>query len=329
MKADLGAFHVLLPAKWVSLDLDPTTRAASIDAYVEEYGHGLAGRGLTRADVAALLEGVAAQACALGGVYAAVYGDALGGGRNISASLVVAMVDGQGVSAPGGADPAAVVSALRNLFAEEGEADVRTLASGPALRVRRQFDAPMPGGSRAPVLSVRYLTPVPQLDRLALLEFSTPSLALAEPFADLFDAIAGMGALLAAAFWEPGKVGPVVAELLVLEGERSAPDDLEAEMASLLKILGQADASDLGPRDVRPAEHPIGQSARVRWLVDLARASGGESSAVRDVTQHWIPMGSGPTASLLILSVTTTAIHVGDDVAAVADLVADNISWAG
>jgi hypothetical protein len=62
---------------------------------------------------------------------------------------------------------------------------------------------------------------------------------------------------------------------------------------------------------------------------DLARAGDPESSAVRDVTQHWIPIGSGPNAALLIVSVTTTAIHVGDDVAAVGDLVADSISWSG
>jgi hypothetical protein len=137
-----------------------------------------------------------------------------------------------------------------------------------------------------------------------------------------------MGALLAAAFWEPTEGGPVVAELLALEGQRSDPDDLGAEIAALRKTLSRADPSDLGPRDVSETDHPVGRSVRVRWLVDLARAGDGTSSAIRDVTQHWLPLGTGPGAVLLILSVTTTAIQVADDVAAVADLVADNISWA-
>jgi hypothetical protein len=140
---------------------------------------------------------------------------------------------------------------------------------------------------------------------------------------------ASMSALLAAAFWEPGAAGPVVAELLVLEGERSTPDDVEAETASLLQALNRMDPADLGPRDVSAVELPIGPGIRARWLVDLARAGDGESTAIRDVTQHWIPVGSGPEATMLILSVTTTALHVSDDVAAVADLVADNISWSG
>ena len=135
------------------------------------------------------------------------------------------------------------------------------------------------------------------------------------------------GALFAAVFWEPGEIGPIVADLLVLEAERSEHDP-EAELASLRDALAGPEPADLGPRDISLVGIALGRSVRVRFLVDPQGGDNGQSADVRGVTQHWIPLGSGPDAALVVISVTTTALHVGDAVAGVADLVAQNLAWS-
>jgi hypothetical protein len=188
---ELAELGVMLPAKWIRVDLDPETRAASHAAIVAERGGPALEQGATEAGLAGLLEGVARAARAAGGVYAAFYSDVLGG-RQVAASLVISVVEATGAPPPPEADTATLAASLRNLLAGEGEAEVRELPVGPAVRLRRQSNAPVPGGgaSTAPVMNVRYVVPLPGLRRLAVLEFSTPNLALGDAFADLFDTIA-------------------------------------------------------------------------------------------------------------------------------------------
>lgn len=181
--------RVAVPATWIELDLDPATRTESFARLVEARGLAAQAAGVAPGDLVAMLEGVAARARAAGAVYAAVYSDVIDG-IQVSASLIASVVDGQGPPPPPGTDAAAVARGLVPMLAGSGPAEVRTLPAGPAVRVRTSLDAPVPGGGTAPVDNVRYAVPLPGLDRLALLEFSTPSLDLSDAFAGLFDAIA-------------------------------------------------------------------------------------------------------------------------------------------
>lgn len=187
---DLLGFRILLPAKWVEIDLDPGSSAAALRAIVEERGGAARTAGATEEDLLGLLEGVAAAARATGASYAAFYSDVFGD-RVISASLIAGMVSGAGAPPPREADPASAAAALRQLLAPDGDAEIRDLPAGRAVRVQRRQDVPAPGGQLIPVENVQWLIPTPGLEGVCLLEFNTPAVALAGSFSQLFDAIAG------------------------------------------------------------------------------------------------------------------------------------------
>jgi hypothetical protein len=189
--ADLLDFRILLPAKWIELDLDPQTRTSSFRTIVAQRGASALDQGDTADELVSVLETAAAQALALGAVYAAFYSDVLGEDRPVTASLLVSIVRGTGAPLPEGANASTMVSALRDVYASGGETQVHELSASPAVWVKSRGEAPTPGGAIVPVLNIRYLVPVPDLDRIVVMQFSTPNLALAEPFAELFDAIAG------------------------------------------------------------------------------------------------------------------------------------------
>lgn len=136
-----------------------------------------------------------------------------------------------------------------------------------------------------------------------------------------------MGAVFTAVFWEPGEYGPTVANLMVFEGERSAPGSGEAEVAAALRTLAQPDLHDHGPRDVSEQHLPIGPAARVRFLASSPgdRDNGG-ATLVLDATQVWIPLTGEPP--MLVVSGTTPCLIAGDAVAGVVDAVAASLRHA-
>ena len=188
------------PASWVDLDLDPVTRAASIAAVVEEKAVG--------ERVRAMLEAAAGDAATRGAVFASLFSDTVGG-KAMSASLVVSVVDaepddvGGGAGSPGGGGQdssydAAALQEIRLGIAEDlaadfaeggGESEIRALDAGPAARVRSRI-AVEDGQPATTVDLVQYFVPFPGGDRLAVLSFSTPNVSLADAFAEVFDAIA-------------------------------------------------------------------------------------------------------------------------------------------
>jgi hypothetical protein len=186
---------VVTPATWFDLDLNPATRVASMGRLMESKVAASAVRPgkEERADLLSLLERTAADAEAAGAVYAAIYSDVLEG-RPVSASLIISIVEGRGgPPPPPGTDRAAVAESLGRVLAEAGTVEVRDLPSGPAVRVRKRIQAQATAGEGpvAEAESVQWFVPLPDATRLALLSFSTPTIGLAEPLGELFDAIAG------------------------------------------------------------------------------------------------------------------------------------------
>jgi hypothetical protein len=184
---------VVTPATWFDLDLDPSTRAASMAGLVESRAAGGGVGPAERAELVRLLESTAAAAEAQGAVYAALYSDVLEG-RPVSASLVISIVEGRaGPPPPLGTDRAAVAEGVSRLLAGAGAVEVRDLPGGPAVRVRKRIQAQVaPGeGPVAEVENVQWFVPLPGGRHLALLSFSTPTLGLAEALGELFDTIAG------------------------------------------------------------------------------------------------------------------------------------------
>lgn len=186
----VAEFRMSLPLAWVELDLNPASRPQSIAKVVEERGAAGQALGLSREQLADLLEGVAAQAQAKNGVYAAFYSDILED-KPVSASLIVSIVPAAGEPPPPGSDAMSVAKVLQQMLPPDVDTELRQLGAGPAVRVRRRLEAAIAGVGNLAIEDVQYVVVLPDLMRLALLDFSTPTVGLAEPFVELFDAIAG------------------------------------------------------------------------------------------------------------------------------------------
>lgn len=143
-----------------------------------------------RDELARLLEHGAAEAQAQNAVFAAIYSEVIQE-RPVSASLVVSVQSGKSTR-PGTVNRSDLAQGLSRILAERGSVAVHDLPAGPAVRLRKRTQAPVPGQEvHVEVEHVQWFVPFPDGRQLALLAFSTPTLGLAEPFGDLFDAIAG------------------------------------------------------------------------------------------------------------------------------------------
>jgi hypothetical protein len=182
-------FKLSVPVAWVELDLNPATRARTIGDIVAERGGAGQQLGLSPGQLTDLLENLAGQARAQNGVYAAFYSDVMEGAP-VSASLIVSILPGSGGAPPPGTDPMSVARVLQQMFPADADVQLRELAAGPAIRVRRQLEAPIADAGTLAVENVQYVVVFPDLMQLALLDFSTPTIGLADAFVELFDAIA-------------------------------------------------------------------------------------------------------------------------------------------
>lgn len=183
-------FKLSLPLAWVELDLNGETRAQTITDLVAERGGAGQQLGLSPKQLADLLENLAAQAQAQNGVYAAFYSDVMEGAP-VSASLILSVVHGTGGAPPPGTDPMSVARVLQQMFPADADVQLRELGAGPAVRVRRRLQAPIADAGTVAVENLQYVVVLPDLIRLTMLDFSTPTIGLADAFVELFDAIAG------------------------------------------------------------------------------------------------------------------------------------------
>jgi hypothetical protein len=132
------------------------------------------------------------------------------------------------------------------------------------------------------------------------------------------------GALFASAFWEPGEYGPIIANLMVFRGRRTAPQSIEAEIGAALDSLARPDRSDHGPRDVSVVYLPIGPAVRLRFLASApAGLKASEPALVLDATQVWVPLPADPP--MVVVSGTTPCLVAGDGVASAVDSVAASL----
>jgi hypothetical protein len=182
----------------MTLDLDPATRQENIARVVSERAEMATETAHLGAELATMLERAAGEAQSQGGVFAAVY-STVSEGRPVGASVVVSLIPGRRpLDASLSGDPRRVLAeGLRERYAgPDTDTSVVDLPPGPAARVRRRLRMEVPLGAGQPaagaeVEQVQFFVPLPSASHIALLTFSTPNVGLAEPFNQLFEAIAG------------------------------------------------------------------------------------------------------------------------------------------
>lgn len=187
-------FRLATPADWTDLDLAPATRRRSADRLVGLLAGPDAGASAVRDEVTSLLLGAAEDAAAHGAFFASLLSDVVEG-HPVSASLVVSLRSDAGDGEAGDLDALAEQLRLRpGPGAAAPQTAVVRLPAGPAVRLRSRATARAGGtgggAGRIEVESLQYFVPVPGGGDLLALSFSTPNLALADSFVELFDAMA-------------------------------------------------------------------------------------------------------------------------------------------
>ena len=191
---DVAGFAMVLPTNWELLDLDPRTRDRSVQRMVR--------RALGTADHLARLRHEAVVA------YRRMLADAEDHGAFLAASVsehvegavLAASVLAFLVPLPRDDDgtPMASVEEMAATLSQPAEDErglevsIVELAVGPAVRVRALVRSDLTGsdGRHPEVQMVRFFVPVPELEGMLVMAFSTPSLFAADAFAELFDALA-------------------------------------------------------------------------------------------------------------------------------------------
>jgi hypothetical protein len=193
-----SGFRLPTPGNWFDLDLDPRTRNQSIAQLVDSRLGGDPTLGRRRDEMVRLLRRVAREAAEHNALFASMLSELvenqpMAAGVNVTVAPIT--VD-RGATAVN--DPRAVQAALGEAShdpAADGERpEVRLvqLAAGPAVRVSGMRSTQLPGGGDQSLLTseVQYFLPVPGSSLMAVITFSTPTVALADRFAELFDAMA-------------------------------------------------------------------------------------------------------------------------------------------
>ncbi|MCX4548884.1 hypothetical protein [Streptomyces sp. NBC_01500] len=183
-----GDYRLLLPDGWFRILLEPEQRDSSVAALVDRQFEGVDNAPHLKAELRNDLLRRAAKAYRNGGIELYL-GLQQAGPFTIPASLLVTL-------APLKHAEPLPLDALARSLAESGpvgqEVSIGELASGPAVRVRKQVEQPGDGSDAVVRLStsVEYHMPVPQTAAFLLLTFSTPLEPLADAMAGLFDAVA-------------------------------------------------------------------------------------------------------------------------------------------
>jgi hypothetical protein len=185
-------FRIVAPPKWTALDVDPATSAESIRRVVEDRVGRDPRVAAQRAQFTGMLQQAVANAARNGAVLAFVYADVFGDAPVGASLLVFVSAVEDKVLVAGEID----LDALHGLVlgtAAPGEtvvdSSVVELPAGGAVRIRRRTTAMVLGRS-VPTEVVQYFVPVPGRRNTVTLNFSTPSIALADAFSELFAAVA-------------------------------------------------------------------------------------------------------------------------------------------
>ena len=190
---DMGSFDalpavgLLLPATWHRLDLDPSTRALSIERLARRATELGPEFREARASMRSHFEQAAEIGAASGATLAYVFWSRTGA-KIATASLFVALIDAESRAEAVLPDRQAFAQALAVRYAGEPA----QLEAGPAARVRRrgQLMGTDGSGKRPEAEIVTWYVPHESVRRVAVLTFSTPNIALADEFGSVFDALA-------------------------------------------------------------------------------------------------------------------------------------------
>jgi hypothetical protein len=195
---DQPTIELVTPASWRVVDLDPATSEQSAIRLVGETLGSEPGAAAARKLMLGLLRDVTTDAAEREAVLVALYSSTADGipvGASLVASILQAMLGPEG-ELP--SDGEAMADGMQ-VVVGAGMGERRDLPGGPALRLRRRQAAlGDPGGRTAggeeawslEVENVQWFVLHPSGRQLALLSFSTPNLALADAFGEVFDAIA-------------------------------------------------------------------------------------------------------------------------------------------
>ena len=186
--------RIATPAGWFDLELDPVLRRTRHARLVRRRLGREPEWARLREEVLAELESVAARAEAQGAVFASMFSEVMEG-HSVAATLFAFLrpaAVGDDVRATLEESASALLAAAS--AGEEGdrppsEVSVVDLPAGPALRHRRRVDA-RAFDRTVECDNVSYVLPVPRVHRTLFLEFSTPTLAVADAMVGIFDAMA-------------------------------------------------------------------------------------------------------------------------------------------
>lgn len=179
-----GGFWVALPEGWVSIDVDPSTSAASTRKLVEAAAANDETVRSQQVAIEQLIAQMTVDAAASGVCFLACYFQIFDENFPVQASLTIGFHDVDGAN-----DPA---SMLGELGGDGRWVDLVTLDAGEAVRRRGRRSRLFPGAEK-PVefASHQYFLRVPgTTDQVALLTFATPTLALEEDLGELFESMA-------------------------------------------------------------------------------------------------------------------------------------------
>lgn len=184
-----SGFRMVLPKDWHGIPLDGVADRSKLDRFVRQMAGSAPEAAHLREQVALLLQHVVARARSEGALHIAVYYQVLGNSV-VGASLVVnaSVVPTQFRTEPG-VDLDAMAAELAGSSGEDVDAGVVTVNGGPAIRLRRRVKATIEDVS-ATAESLQYFVPSPEGRQMIVLNFSTPSVPVADALVDLFDAMA-------------------------------------------------------------------------------------------------------------------------------------------
>lgn len=207
--ADTVAAHrlaMVTPGDWIVLPLDPKTRDRRIARLVErEVGREDRVAHLRRQTIVELRK-IAAQAARRGAFFAAV-SSRIAGDKPMAASVIALMMsaaDEREAQLLHDPDALALVLDAEEPGAETLQRSIVDLQVGRAIRLRRRVGTGIHDqeGREAPAENVQFFVPLPEVDTLLALVFSTPILPLADAYAEVFDAMA------MSASWVAAPTGP-------------------------------------------------------------------------------------------------------------------------
>ncbi|WP_459645943.1 hypothetical protein [Kineococcus sp. NUM-3379] len=198
-----AGFALSVPREWYELELRPHLRDASIRAVLEQQTREVPDLREHRSAIASFLRQQARRAWDAGAVYSASMVEPTEDGP-VTANVTVSFV--QGPLAADSADEDRLSAILDPLEEKQARSEDDTWTRvtvvdlpkvGQAARTYGVEDVELPeqaGWVR--VVSMLTMVPVPGVNRVALVTCTSPVLALAEPFLDLFDAVSGSFELL-------------------------------------------------------------------------------------------------------------------------------------